>query len=278
MQPIKNFRSRLISRKTGKVWYNSLSKALPTISISIVSHRQANLVNALLADIRQFCSDVSLEVILTVNVEEDISFDTGGYDFPIRVINNSSPKGFGENHNAAFGLATGEYFCVLNPDIRLTVNPFPVLIEQAKDANVGLVAPLISNNEGEQEDSARKFPTPLEIVRKVFGGESATHIETQQPIAMPDWVAGMFMLFPRKIFKEIGGFDERYFLYYEDVDLCARLTLAGYQILLCSTVSVTHDARRSSHKNLQYMRLHLASIYRFFSSDVYRQLRRRSSN
>jgi N-acetylglucosaminyl-diphospho-decaprenol L-rhamnosyltransferase len=88
----------------------------------------------------------------------------------------------------------------------------------------------------------------------------------------------MFMLFPREIFKEIGGFDERYFLYYEDVDLCARLTLAGYRILLCNTVSAIHDARRSSHKNLRYMRLHLLSIIRFFFSDVYRQLRQRQTN
>ena len=93
----------------------------------------------------------------------------------------------------------------------------------------------------------------------------------------PDWVAGMFMLFPHEVFQNIGGFDERYFLYYEDVDLCARLTLANYRILLCSTVSVVHDARRSSHKNLRYMRLHLTSMLRFFFSSVYRKLQQRAA-
>lgn len=250
---------------------------MPELSISIVSHRQFQLVQLLLDDIRQNCSSVSIEIILTVNVEEPLSISTNDYIFPIRIIYNAVPKGFGENHNAAFRLAKGDFFCVLNPDIRVATDPFPTLIAQARGANVGLVAPLVTDNEGVHEDSARQFPSPFEIVRKVFGGRSVMHADIVRPISNPDWVAGMFMLFPRNIFHEIGGFDERFFLYYEDVNLCARLTLAGFQIILCTTVCVVHDARRSSHKNLRYMRLHLTSMLRFFSSSVYRQLRQRSS-
>lgn len=250
---------------------------LPKISISIVSHRQVQLVHSLLDDLQQYCTDTPIEVILTVNVEEPLSFGISDYRFPIQIIRNAAPKGFGENHNAAFLLATGEYFCVLNPDIRLTETPFPLLIKNALEADVGLVAPRIVNVEGGQEDSAREFPSRFEIVRKIFGGKSATHADSLNLISNPDWVAGMFMFFPRQIFQKIGGFDERYFLYYEDVDLCARLTLANLRILMCSQVSVVHDARRSSHKNLQYMLLHLTSMFRFFSSDVYQQLRQRSS-
>lgn len=251
---------------------------MPELSISIVSHRQIRLVELLLADIRQNCSSVSIEVILTVNVDESLSLSTNDYAFPIRIIRNTAPKGFGENHNAAFQLASGNYFCVLNPDIRFSSDPFPALIAQTGEASVGVVAPLVTNCEGIREDSARRFPSPSEIVRKAFGGESVMHADITHPISNPDWVAGMFMLFPRKIFQEIGGFDERFFLYYEDVDLCARLTLAGYRIVLCSDVLVVHDARRSSHKNLRFMRLHLASMLRFFSSSVYRKLRRRGKN
>jgi N-acetylglucosaminyl-diphospho-decaprenol L-rhamnosyltransferase len=251
---------------------------LPELSISIVSHRQIQLVQMLLADIRQHCCSTSIEVILTVNVDEPLPFSTQDYEFPIRIIHNAVPKGFGENHNAAFQLATGNFFCVLNPDIRFSSNPFSALIAQVRNANVGLVAPLVTSVEGVPEDSARQFPSPFEIVRKVFGGKSATHTGILQPISNPDWVAGMFMLFPRHVFQEIGGFDDRFFLYYEDVDLCARLTLANYTIVLCSTVSVVHDARRSSHKSLRYMRMHLTSMLRFFFSSVYRQLRQRPPN
>lgn len=251
---------------------------MPELSISIVSHRQIGLVQKLLADIQRYCVGTSVEVILTINVEEQIPFEASDFMFPLRIIHNLEPKGFGANHNAAFRLAGGKSFCVLNPDIGFSMNLFPVLIAQAREENAGVVAPLVTNSVGVPEDSARRFPSPLEIIRKIFGGRSAIQADTWQPISHPDWVAGMFMLFPERAFRKVGGFDERYFLYYEDVDLCARLTLAGYQIILCSMVSAVHDARRSSHRNLRYMRLHLASMLRFFSSSVYRALLRRKSN
>lgn len=251
---------------------------MPELSISIVSHRQIQLVQMLLADIQQYCSSIPIEVILTLNMEEQLPFSTSDYVFPLQIIRNATPQGFGENHNAAFRLSKGKFFCVLNPDIRFSVNPFPTLIAHAQEEKVGVVAPLVTDNEGVREDSAREFPSPSEIIRKAFGGQSAIHSDHAQPIYNPDWVAGMFMLFSRGVFREIGGFDERFFLYYEDVDLCARLTLADYKIILCSTVSVVHDARRSSHKSLRYMRMHLISMLRFFSSSVYRQLRRRAAN
>ena len=147
----------------------------------------------------------------------------------------------------------------------------------ACQVNIGLVAPCVVNRKGDREDSARKFPSISEIVMKAFGGKSVLHGGASQPISYPDWVAGMFMLIPKKVFREIGGFDERFFLYYEDVDLCARLTLAGYRILLCSSVSVVHDARRSSRKKLRFMCWHIASAVRFFSSSVYRQVCRKAA-
>ena len=248
---------------------------MPELSISIISHRQIQLVQLLLTDIQQHCTGVSLEVILTMNVEELLPFDASDYIIPIQVIRNIAPKGFGENHNAAFQLSAGAFFCILNPDIRFSVDPFLALIVEAQKEGVGLVAPLVTNNEGVQEDSVRQFPSPVEIIGKVCGGRSVVHYDELQRISHPDWVAGMFMLFPRMVFQRIGGFDERYFLYYEDVDLCARLTLANYKIVYCSTVHVVHNAQRSSHKSVRYMRMHLISMLRFFSSSIYRKLRRR---
>jgi len=58
----------------------------------------------------------------------------------------------------------------------------------------------------------------------------------------PDWAGGMFLLFPRTLFEGLGGFDERYFLYYEDVDICARLTLLGRRVVLCPRARVVHHA------------------------------------
>jgi len=82
-------------------------------------------------------------------------------------------------------------------------------------------------------------------------------------------VAGMFMLIPTKIFQRIGGFDERYFLYYEDVDLCARLRVSGHVVRFCPNARVVHEARRQSHRSLRYLRWHITSMLRFFFSSAY---------
>lgn len=243
------------------------------ISISIVSHGQHELVEKILYDLNQHCSNFICEVILTINIEEPILFQNLKIDFPVHIIRNNTPRGFASNHNTAFKSAKGDFFCVLNPDIRMNMNPFPTLVEFARRSDVGAVAPRVVNSFGQREDSERRFPSMWELVKKLAGGQSAIWSDVH-PVSSPDWIAGMFMLFPRSVFEELHGFDERYFLYYEDVDLCVRLALAGYKRLVCSDVNIVHDARRSSHKNFRYMVMHLRSIIRFFSSDAYRQLRK----
>lgn len=243
-----------------------LSAALPKISVSIASHNQAILVKELLADMDRLCGTYPLEVLLTLNQPELLPFDTDNYSFPVAVYQNLAPKGFADNHNQAFAHAAGEFFCVMNPDIRINEDPFPNLLACLEDTCVGVAAPLVIGKNGEIEDSARSFPTPVKILCKALGGCKGSDYVVKKEIMFPDWVAGMFLLFRRDTFEQIGGFDQRYFLYYEDVDLCARLRLRGYEIALCTEAKVIHHAHRSSHRNIKYLKLHLASMLRFFFS------------
>ncbi len=247
------------------------------LSISVVSHLQAVLIAALFSDIETHCKTSNLELILTLNVEEDLPFDTAGFSWPVKVIRNVEPKGFGANHNQAFKSATGRYFCVMNPDIRLSNDPFDELVDCLRDTTVAVAAPLVLDGQGEIDDTARRFPTPLGIMRKAFGKHTRADYNITSVPVFPDWVGGMFMLFPRAAFERTGGFDERYFLYYEDVDICARVWLQGRRVALCPSAKVYHHARRSSHRSLKYARWHAASMIRFFLSPVYWRLRARAS-
>lgn len=246
------------------------------ISLSVVSHAQARLIHQLLNDLQQYCADTSLEVILTLNLAETLPFAVGDYPFPIKVLGNTAPKGFAANHNAAFQQARGEFFCVINPDIRLRNNPFPVLLKLLAIPKTGVVAPLIVNAAGAVEDSARRFPTPLRILSKALGRTEKVAYQIRHEDIFPDWVGGMFMLFPNEVYRAMQGFDARFFLYYEDVDLCARLHLAGYRIVLTPSASAIHEAQRSSHRSMKYLRWHIGSMMRFFCSWVFvkTQLRR----
>lgn len=233
------------------------------ISISIVSHNQGALIADLLSDLGMYCA-TPFEVILTINVPEVLPFETKAFDFPVRIVTNTVPKGFGANHNAAFKLAKADYFCVLNPDIRMVEDPFPCLISQLVNSRIGVAAPLIVSPSGQPEDSARKFPTPVSILKKALFGARGSEYEICETPIFPDWVGGMFMVFRSKVFREIGGFDGFYFLYYEDVDLCWRLRGYGYQVTLTPLAYAIHDARRASHRNIRYLFWHLSSMLRFF--------------
>lgn len=242
--------------------------SLQKISISIVSHGQCGLVSQLLSDIERCCGAHAIEVLLTINLPEEIPFADKQYPFSLRIIRNSQPLGFGANHNQAFAQSAGAFFCVMNPDIRFDRDPFQPLLS-LQNATVGVVAPLVMGEGGQIEDSARRFPTPFKIVCKALGGcKGSDYVVHGEPVS-PDWVGGMFMLFSHDTFAKMRGFDERYFLYYEDVDLCARLKLSDYRVLLCADAQVLHLARRDSHRQLKFLKWHVTSMMRFFCSQPF---------
>ena len=246
----------------------------PMISISVVSHAQANLVGALLQDLAKIAEETPIEVLLTKNLPEktpDVCFPSNRM---IRVIENREVQGFGHNHNAAFAVATGDYFCVLNPDIRLSVNPFPVLLTTLADGLNAIAVPQIVGTEGDIQDSARRFPTLWGLIKRVSGME-ADHMvpgATAHPIPV-DWAAGMFLLMHSTQYAALGGFDQRYFLYCEDVDLSARVWKSGKRVMLCPQATAIHDARRTSHGNFKYLIWHLTSYVRYFIRHSFRSPR-----
>ena len=235
------------------------------ISVSIVSHGHAELAARLFDDLRVH-KPKGIEVILTLNIEEALPFDPDSFPFSVKTIRNASPRGFATNHNAAFKLAGGNFFCVLNPDIRVTADPFLALVRELRNSAVGAAAPLILGPDGAIEDSARPFPTLSSLVGKALGAEPERYYEIGEESISPDWVGGMFMLLRRDAFAAVGGFDARYHLYYEDVDLCARLRLAGYDIRLVPSASAVHLARRQSRRNIRYLLWHLRSMIRYILS------------
>lgn len=230
------------------------------IAVSIVSHGHGAMVERLVDTLLAF-PEVS-RIVVTRNIPEVLRFSS---DRRVELIDNVQPKGFGENHNAAFQRCAEAFFCPLNPDIEVPGNPFPRLLADLESSGGGLAAPLVMAPSGAVEDSMRHFPTPWSLARKAFGrGDGRYVVAAGQPLFFPEWVAGMFMLFRREVFARLGGFDERYFLYYEDVDICLRTWKAGEKVVACPGVSVIHDARRDSRKSLRHLRWHLTSMARFF--------------
>lgn len=237
---------------------------IPFITISMVSHGQGNLVGEALGDLAGFGDSAHIEVILTKNLPEQLPFSVEDFPYPVKVVENAVPTGFGANHNAAFRYAAGEWFCVMNPDIRMPANPFPILLDELERWQAAVIAPAVLSPAGRVEDSIRRFPTPLSLVGKMLGrGGGRYSFAVGDEAFAADWVGGMFMLFRAKDYWRVSGFDEDFFLYYEDVDICTRLGKASRRVLACPKAQVIHDARRASRRNPRYMRWHAVSMARY---------------
>ncbi len=238
---------------------------MDSIFVSIVSHDHGEMVSGLVRQLLD-CSEVR-EIVVTCNIPESMNLPD---DERVSLINNSTPKGFSANHNAAFETVAGDagclFFCPINPDVRLQANPFPELLTAFNDKAVAMVAPLVLGENGLVEDSLRRFPTLRSLFSKALGGADGRYsVVLGQPDFHPEWVAGMFMLFRTESFRQLGGFDERFFLYYEDVDICARAWKQGFKIVACPSAVVVHDARRDSRRKLRFMFWHLSSLAKYFS-------------
>ena len=123
------------------------------------------------------------------------------------------------------------------------------------------------------QDSFRDFPTPFEVLRRRLPGYRFTPPPVDNTgLVKSDWIAGIFMLMRSETYRRINGFDEKYHLYFEDVDFCARARLAGLKVLVDTNVRVQHDAHRASRKKLIYLFWHIQSAFRFFTSPVYKRL------
>jgi N-acetylglucosaminyl-diphospho-decaprenol L-rhamnosyltransferase len=241
------------------------------ISISVVSHGHGAMVARLVPQL--FALPEVSQVIVTRNVQEPLALPD---DTRIVVRDNSVPKGFGANHNAAFRFCEAPFFCVLNPDIDLPENPFPELLRSLVETGAAMAAPRILTPGGLQDDSVRIFPTPLNLLRKALFNERGQLDPGLHHSPAAFWVAGMFMLWRREAFAQLGGFDEGFFLYYEDVDLCARVWKSGLTLAVCGQAYAIHDARRESHRNFRFMRWHAASMLRYLIKHTLSQPRKRS--
>jgi len=249
----------------------------PAITLSIVSHGDLENIRKLLKSLAQYEDGKNLQVIITDNLGENLpAFDASPWA-SLLILRNPKVQGFAHNHNQAFQHADGEYFCVLNPDILFTQPVFSVLIQRINEQNA-LLAPLIFDAEKILQDSFRKFPTPLELLKRKMPAYRFSPLPPDEKgLIHPDWIAGMFIFMKGDTYRRLGGFDEKFHLYFEDVDFCARAARdLGLPALVDTSLHLQHNAQRASRSNLRYFLWHVQSAALFFTSNLYRDLRKKT--
>ncbi len=212
------------------------------ISFLIVNYNSKNVLERCLSDIKKTSKKYSYEIIVANNDKEKLILA----DESVKVINNKNNLGFGRANNLLAKIAIGEVFVFVNPDTHSFSDNFCDIINLLTD-NVGIVAPNILNNDGKIEKwSYGKTVSLLTIIKNnIFGFRDFCYLREKCSVG---WVSGAVFCIKAKLFNKIGGFDEEFFLYYEDVDLCRRVKKAGFKIIKTAKFKVRHVGGSSMNK------------------------------
>jgi N-acetylglucosaminyl-diphospho-decaprenol L-rhamnosyltransferase len=233
------------------------------ITVSVVSHQQIELCQDLITRLNNYCSEHIAQIVLTHNLPENQQVES--QKIALIEIFNKQPQGFGANHNQAIANVRTPFTLIINPDILFEydflapqLDWFAAAINKAGPPLV-MTSPVVMNPDGSQANFARNLYTPREIWTQ-------RKLKMPVPFKQAAWLAGMCWLVKTDRFKNISGFDARFFMYCEDADFCGRLRLTGDGFEVCTESIVIHDARRSSHHSLKYTLIHLRSALRLWTS------------
>jgi GT2 family glycosyltransferase len=229
------------------------------ISVIIVSFNTRELLRECLNSLNDRAAGVSKEVFVVDNVSRDGSADMVANDFPdVRLIRSDTNLGFAAANNRAMPLCTGRYVVLLNSDAFLHEGAIQRAIDYMDaTSQIGLGGARLVGRDGSWQPSGRMFPSFLNDFltlsglagrypsSRFFGRFDRTWADPNLP-ADVDWVPGAFSIIRRSVLDQVGYFDEIFFLYYEEVDLCRRIKRAGYEIRYWPDVVVTHLGGESS--------------------------------
>jgi len=239
-------------------------------TISIVSHGQAAMVSSLLGNLANQVGAACCRYVVTLNIPESVELVVPAALSDVVILRNATPKGFGENHNAAFEHCIGDWFLVLNPDLTFHQPDTLLTLLAATPTSVdGVLAPQIVDQNGRLADAVRSNLTPWSLLLRILKRDVGRRLsEEGAGSGRFYWFSGMCLVVSATAYRAVGGFDERFFLYCEDYDLCARLYLAGYHLRSISGVRVEHRAQRDSHRKLRWLLWHIQSLMRVWCSPV----------
>ncbi|MFN2544844.1 MAG: glycosyltransferase family 2 protein [Actinomycetota bacterium] len=220
--------------------------------------------------------EAEVEVVVVDNASRDGSIERIREAHPsVTLIQNQDNRGFASAANQGIRAAVAPYLFVLNPDAEISAGTLSRLIKLAGDRpRAAAIGPLVRDSDGSLYPSARKVPTIAEAVGHAFLHPFDPDNRFSRAYTMADWdrqselevswVSGSCVLLRRAALEEVGLFDEGYFMYAEDADLCTRLRRAGWAVLFTPELEVTHERGVSTGNSKRMIRVHSESIYRYF--------------
>lgn len=251
------------------------------LSICIVSWNSLVVLMKCLKSVYENSEGLNIEVIVVDNASTDNTPDIISKEFPhVVLLQNSINLGFGRANNIAITRTRGNYILLLNPDVIIIKPCFRQMIKFLEaNPNVGCVGCKLVNLDGSvQESYFEQFPTPLNeflegiTVKRVLETFFKKRLFDNE--VEVSWIVGACMMFRRDIMTKLTGFDERYFMYGEDVDICFRLRNMGYKIMYLGNIEELHyhgDSSKKKSKHYFSAILQRESVYKFMKANYNQQ-------
>ncbi len=237
----------------------------PKLSITIVNYNQKYFPKLCVEALKKSKTDFEFEIIFCDNNSTDESLEflkKAAKKGEIKLVEPGKNLGYGGGHNFAAKEASGEYILILNTDIQVEPDTLQKLVDYLEaHKEVGIVGPKLVYHNGEVQQSCRRHFKIFDLfIKRTFLRKVRPFKKRYEKYLMTDFnhentqevdlITGAFMMMPRKVFDQIGGFDERYFLFMEDFDLCRKTSLAGYKIVYYPLAVATHYHKRLTDGNL----------------------------
>ena len=232
----------------------------PALSIVIVNWKSMEYLRGCLNSVETTCAGLKVEIIVVDGASFDGCAEMLADEFPhIIFIQSDENIGFGQCNNLGVGRASAPVVMLLNPDTELQEGTVKILMDELRlHPDAGLIAPRLLNTDRTLQTSCvRAFPTPVnqaldsDFLRAIFPDSALWGVgkafKSRTPVVV-EAVSGACMVLPTEVYRKLGGFHERYFMYGEDMDLCFRLRQAGYSVLHVPAAEIVHHGLDSWDK------------------------------
>lgn len=256
--------------------------AQSTLSVGIVTYNNASIIGGTLDSVlANLPAGISSQVLLIDNGSTDGTLDilvaAAARDHRVSVLENSQNIGFGAGHNRILRAVDSDYHIVCNPDVTVqarAVEDLLVFLNTNPDA--GLVCPRVSFEDGRLQPLNKRLPTVFDLFLRRFLPSRWRRLFKRRMdryemldvgydnVCEVPVVSGAFFLARTALLKRVDGFDERFFLYFEDTDLSRRIAETGHRNLYCPHSTIVHAWRREAHRSLRGARLFAHSAAKYF--------------
>lgn len=238
-----------------------------SFSIIIINYKTPELTADCLRSLFKLDNSLIKEIIVIDNNSEDNSVSqlTAEFGDKIKIIENKNNRGFARANNQGAAQASGDLLLFLNSDTIISEDIFSSCLKIFQtEEKIGIISPLLKTEDNiTQEDSYGSFPTLSRLIfknrfKKTLDKE---RIEEYFPV---DWVSGCALMIRKDLFDRLGAWDENFFLYFEDVDLCYRAKKLAYEVVLNPRTNITHLGGKSLQLNKKRKRYYYQAQNYYF--------------